>query len=223
MTPPPASRAAPVPTPRYVTWAVPSLPWRGTFLPQTCGKTRSVARGRLRTSKTAYGAPTAVPQRQDGGGLLRPPLPLPRPLLVVSSAPPPPGGSRDRRALPRGGLVGGGAARGRRAGRSSARRSFLLDAWPEDTMSGVSRRLLWAATCLAALCVAAAQMGNSPPPPNVTEPSPVTNTPVPATLTPTVLPGGCPPHATTRWDPRNMAARPVCRGPTGGVRRRRAS
>lgn len=195
----------------------------GDVLPQTCRKARSVARGRLRTRKTAYGAPTAVPQRQEGGGLLRPPLPLPRPFLVVSSAPPPQGRSRDRRALPRGGLVGGGAAGGRRAGRSSARSSFLLDAWPEDTMSGVSRRLLWAATCLAALCVAAAQTGTSSIPPNVTEPSSATSTPVPTTLTPTVLPGGRPPHATTRWDPRNMAARPVYRGPTGGVRRRRAS
>lgn len=63
-------------------------------------------------------------------------------------------------------------------------------------MSGVSRRLLWAATCLAALCVAAAQTGNSSTPPNVTEPSPATSTPVPTTLTPTVLPGGRPPHAT---------------------------
>ncbi|XP_049976471.1 sialomucin core protein 24 isoform X1 [Alexandromys fortis] len=61
-------------------------------------------------------------------------------------------------------------------------------------MSGVSRRLLWAATCLAALCVAAAQTGNSSTPPNVTEPSPATSTPVPTTLTPTVLPDICANH-----------------------------
>ncbi|XP_075800942.1 sialomucin core protein 24 isoform X2 [Microtus pennsylvanicus] len=59
-------------------------------------------------------------------------------------------------------------------------------------MSGVSRRLLWAATCLAALCVATAQTGTSSPPPNVTEPA--TSTPVPKTLTPTVLPDICANH-----------------------------
>ncbi|XP_052607473.1 sialomucin core protein 24 isoform X1 [Peromyscus californicus insignis] len=56
-------------------------------------------------------------------------------------------------------------------------------------MSGVSRRLLWAATCLAALCVAAAQHQNSSVPPNVTET--VTSKPVPTTLTPTTPPETC--------------------------------
>ncbi|XP_028746102.1 sialomucin core protein 24 [Peromyscus leucopus] len=56
-------------------------------------------------------------------------------------------------------------------------------------MSGVSRRLLWAATCLAALCVAAAQTPNSSVAPNVTEI--VTSKPVPTTLTPTALPETC--------------------------------
>lgn len=63
-------------------------------------------------------------------------------------------------------------------------------------MSGVSRRLLWAATCLAALCVAAAQTPNSSVAPNVTEI--VTSKPVPTTLTPTALPGGRPPLGPTR-------------------------
>lgn len=70
-------------------------------------------------------------------------------------------------------------------------------------MSGVSRRLLWAATCLAALCVATVQQQNSTvtPTPNVTEPSTVTSQPTPTTLTPTTLPGGRPPHARTRGGP----------------------
>ncbi|XP_027258013.1 sialomucin core protein 24 isoform X3 [Cricetulus griseus] len=60
-------------------------------------------------------------------------------------------------------------------------------------MSGVSRRLLWAATCLAALCVATVQQQNSTvtPTPNVTEPSTVTSQPTPTTLTPTTLPETC--------------------------------
>ncbi|XP_012971268.1 sialomucin core protein 24 isoform X2 [Mesocricetus auratus] len=58
-------------------------------------------------------------------------------------------------------------------------------------MSGVSRRLLWAATCLAALCVAAAQQQNSSVTPNVTEPSTVTSKPVLTTLTPTAQPETC--------------------------------
>ncbi|XP_038195589.1 sialomucin core protein 24 isoform X2 [Arvicola amphibius] len=59
-------------------------------------------------------------------------------------------------------------------------------------MLGVSRRLLWAATCLAALCVAAAQTDTSSTSPS--EPPPVTSTPVPTTLTPTVLPDICGNH-----------------------------
>ncbi|CAO2604479.1 Sialomucin core protein 24 [Lemmus lemmus] len=61
-------------------------------------------------------------------------------------------------------------------------------------MSGVSRRLLWAATCLAALCMAAAQTGSSTVAPNVTGSPPVTSKPVPTTLTPTVLPETCESH-----------------------------
>ncbi|KAL6091494.1 hypothetical protein STEG23_032305 [Scotinomys teguina] len=92
-----------------------------------------------------------------------------------------------------GGLIGGGAAGDvLLCGQSWVRRSFLRDAWAEDTMSGVSRRLLWAATCLAALCVAAAQQQNSSVTPNVTEI--VTSKPVPTTLTPTTPPETCEGH-----------------------------
>ncbi|CAH6778260.1 sialomucin core protein 24 [Phodopus roborovskii] len=58
-------------------------------------------------------------------------------------------------------------------------------------MSPVSRRLLWAATCLAALCVAAAQQHSSTAAPNVTESTNVTSEPTPTTLTPTTQPETC--------------------------------
>lgn len=130
------------------------------------------------------------------GGLSRPALAPPPPTHVTS------------RALPRGGTIGGGAAGD--AGLDGAWLAVAFS-WPpglrEDTMSGVSRRLLWAATCLAALCVSAAQNITSPP--NVTETPTVTPKPVTTNHTPTTPPGGRPPHGpTTRWDPRNMAARP---------------
>lgn len=76
--------------------------------------------------------------------------------------------------------------------------AFLPDAWAEDTMSGSSRRLLWAATCLAVLCVSAAQQ-NTTVAPNVTQAPTTTSKVVPTTLTPTVLPGGRPPHGPSRW------------------------
>ncbi|XP_031203489.1 sialomucin core protein 24 isoform X2 [Mastomys coucha] len=60
-------------------------------------------------------------------------------------------------------------------------------------MSGASRRLLWAATCLAALCVSAAeQPSNSSASPNVTTPTPTaTSKAIPTTLTPTKPPETC--------------------------------
>ncbi|XP_029398348.1 sialomucin core protein 24 isoform X2 [Mus pahari] len=57
-------------------------------------------------------------------------------------------------------------------------------------MSGSSRRLLWAATCLAALCVSAAQP-NTTVAPNVTEAPTTTGRVVPTPLTPTVQPETC--------------------------------
>jgi hypothetical protein len=77
--------------------------------------------------------------------------------------------------------------------------AFLPDAWAEDTMSGSSRRLLWAATCLAVLCVSAAQPNITTLAPNVTEVPTTTTKVVPTTQMPTVLPGGRPPHAPSRW------------------------
>ncbi|KAL1770326.1 sialomucin core protein 24 [Sigmodon hispidus] len=115
---------------------------------------------------------------------------------MVSSAPPTVP-SRDPRALPRGGLLGGGAAGdavlGRSLVRRRRRRSSLLDACAEDTMSGVCRRLLWAASCLAALCVVtvAEPSNSSSVAPNVTEPTPVTSQLIPTTLTPTAQPDIC--------------------------------
>ncbi|XP_055471942.1 sialomucin core protein 24 isoform X1 [Psammomys obesus] len=61
-------------------------------------------------------------------------------------------------------------------------------------MAGVSRGLLWAATCLAALCVSAAQQ-NSSVPPNVTVLPTATPKLVPTTtLTPTTPPETCENH-----------------------------
>ncbi|XP_028624883.1 sialomucin core protein 24 isoform X2 [Grammomys surdaster] len=54
-------------------------------------------------------------------------------------------------------------------------------------MSGSYRRLLWAATCLAALCVSAAQTNSS----NVTDTPTTTSKVVPTTLTPTKPPETC--------------------------------
>ncbi|XP_051020111.1 sialomucin core protein 24 [Acomys russatus] len=61
-------------------------------------------------------------------------------------------------------------------------------------MSGVSRGLLWAATCLAVLCVSAAQQNSSSSPPNTTGTSTVTPKPVPTVLTPTTPPETCESH-----------------------------
>lgn len=80
-------------------------------------------------------------------------------------------------------------------------------------MSGVSRGLLWAATCLAALCVAAEQT-NTTLAPNVTEPASVTSTPFLTTPTPTAQPGGFPPHGPARWD--RATWRPGGRGAGSG-------
>ncbi|GAB1295060.1 Sialomucin core protein 24 [Apodemus speciosus] len=56
-------------------------------------------------------------------------------------------------------------------------------------MSGASRRLLWAVTCLAALCVPAAQQNSSTAAPNVTEtPTPTSKVVPTTTLTPTKPP-----------------------------------
>ncbi|XP_034380343.1 sialomucin core protein 24 [Arvicanthis niloticus] len=57
-------------------------------------------------------------------------------------------------------------------------------------MSGAYRRLLWAATCLAALCVSAAQDTSSIGP-NVTDTPTTTSKGVPTTLTPTKPPETC--------------------------------
>lgn len=65
-------------------------------------------------------------------------------------------------------------------------------------MSGASRGLFWAATCLAALCLSAAQ-SNSSASPNVTDPPTTTSKVVPTTLTTTKPPGGRPPHGPSRW------------------------
>ncbi|XP_052020254.1 sialomucin core protein 24 [Apodemus sylvaticus] len=58
-------------------------------------------------------------------------------------------------------------------------------------MSGASRRLLWAATCLAALCVSAAQHNSTTAAPNTTETPTPTSKVLPTTLTPTKLPETC--------------------------------
>lgn len=82
-------------------------------------------------------------------------------------------------------------------------------------MSGASRRLLWAATCLAALCVSAAeQPSNSSASPNVTTPTPTaTSKAIPTTLTPTKPPGG-----PSWWGPAQHGRPAGVRrpGPTGG-------
>ncbi|EDL99731.1 CD164 antigen [Rattus norvegicus] len=57
-------------------------------------------------------------------------------------------------------------------------------------MSGASRGLFWAATCLAALCLSAAQ-SNSSASPNVTDPPTTTSKVVPTTLTTTKPPETC--------------------------------
>lgn len=82
-------------------------------------------------------------------------------------------------------------------------------------MSGAYRRLLWAATCLAALCLSAAQVTSSVGP-NTTDTPTTTSKGVPTTLTPTKPPGGRPPPRAepvgTRatWPPgRSAAARRV--------------
>nr|BAA34547.1 MGC-24v [Mus musculus] len=58
-------------------------------------------------------------------------------------------------------------------------------------MSGSSRRLLWAATCLAVLCVSAAHANITTLAPNVTEVPTTTTKVVPTTQMPTVLPETC--------------------------------
>lgn len=82
-------------------------------------------------------------------------------------------------------------------------------------MSGAYRRLLWAATCLAALCVSAAQ-SNSSIAPNVTDPPTPTSKAVPTTLTPTKPPpGGRPPHGPSRWGPAQHGRPAGVRRPDG--------
>ncbi|KAM5282940.1 uncharacterized protein RBU33_017765 isoform 2-T2 [Hipposideros larvatus] len=91
------------------------------------------------------------------------------------------GPSRDPSALPRGEhSLGGGAAGDGRDGLRVVRCSFRRNTSAEVAMSGLSRQLLWAAACLAALCVLTAAQNVSVVP-NVTSAAPNTTVPTPLT------------------------------------------